>query len=423
MKKFHQTKPPATGGFGDAFKPKAGSWTCQGCYLTNSADALYCKACDAPKDDTVPKKDANTNILALSNPAQKFSFGFGSPATAVTSSDNPVKPLAGGFSFGTQSVATTESAKTFTFTQPSTTSTILNMSTTPATAPNNASLGKSTFSFNLPTKAIESPILAGGESTPNAFSLDKKEFSFTLKPKSPGKSGKSPMKSGGGDADGGGVEDDGDVEYHEEEENNTYFTPVIPLPDKIEVKTGEEDEDLLYVHRAKLYRFVDGEWKERGLGNVKILRHKETKKLRVVMRREQILKICLNHMLNEDVDYKRKDDKSWLFVVNDFSEGSVELEKFSLRFKTKEVAEAFMDAVKKALDGTAEVIESPTNTSIATPTSSQPATSTLAINEEDKKTADKLKLPYEFFTADSSCPGCRGCDPDKFVFADVKNNE
>lgn len=192
---------------------------------------------------------------------------------------------------------------------------------------------------------------------------------------------------------------------------------------QIEVKTGEEDEELLYVHRAKLYRFVDGEWKERGLGNVKILRHKETKKLRVVMRREQILKICLNHVLNEDVDYKRKDDKSWLFVVNDFSEGSVELEKFSLRFKTKEVAEAFMNAIQKALDGTAEVIESAANISITTTTSSQPATSTLHLSEEDKKTADKLKLPYEFFTADSSCQGCRGCDPDKFMFAHVKNNE
>lgn len=222
-----------TGGFGDAFKPKAGSWTCQGCYLSNTADALYCNACDAPKDDTVPKKDANTNILALSNPAQKFSFGFATPAAnAVTSSDNSIK-AGGGFSFGAaQPVVATDSAKSFTFTPPSATSTTLNTvaTSTPATT---ASLGKSTFNFNMSTKPTESPVLGGGEAaTPNAFSLDKKEFSFTLKPKSPGKSGKSPMKSGGGDADGA-TEDDGDADYHEEEENNTYFTPVIPLPDKV----------------------------------------------------------------------------------------------------------------------------------------------------------------------------------------------
>lgn len=192
---------------------------------------------------------------------------------------------------------------------------------------------------------------------------------------------------------------------------------------QIDVKTGEENEDLLYVHRAKLYRFTDSEWKERGLGNVKILRHKDTKKLRVVMRREQVLKICLNHVLNDDVDYKRKDDKSWLFVVNDFSEGAVELEQFSLRFKTKEIAEAFMDAVKKALDGTAEIIENPANTSLTTPTNTNAPTSALNISDEDKKTADKLKLPYEFFTAKPTCTGCLGCDPDKFEFGQVKGGE
>lgn len=49
---------------------------------------------------------------------------------------------------------------------------------------------------------------------------------------------------------------------------------------KIEVKTGEEEEAVLYSHRAKLFRFADAEWKERGLGDVKILKHKQTAKLR-----------------------------------------------------------------------------------------------------------------------------------------------
>lgn len=79
-----------------------------------------------------------------------------------------------------------------------------------------------------------------------------------------------------------GLEDVSDDENVEEEENNTYFTPVIPLPDKIEVKSGEEDEDVLYTHRAKLYRFRDKEWRERGLGDIKILRHKQTGRLRYV---------------------------------------------------------------------------------------------------------------------------------------------
>uniref|UniRef100_A0A1I8MWD0 E3 SUMO-protein ligase RanBP2 n=1 Tax=Musca domestica TaxID=7370 RepID=A0A1I8MWD0_MUSDO len=415
-----------TAGFGDAFKPKAGSWTCQSCYLSNTGDAIYCKACDAPKDDTVPKKDpaGSNNVLNLSNPSQKFSFGFNAAAaTTTTPKTEPattIKPVSGGFSFGATPVTTADSTQTssFSFAPPTATSTGLTTE-----QPGSTPLGKATFSFSLSSKAMESPAMPtsnnAGDSGTNAFSLDKKEFSFTFKPKSPGKTGKSPLKLGG-DADDG---DDGEGEYHEEEENNTYFTPVIPLPDKVEVKTGEEDEDPLYVHRAKLFRFTEGEWKERGLGNVKILRHKQTKKLRVVMRREQVLKICLNHVLNEDVDYKRKDEKSWLFVVNDFSEGAVELEQFSLRFKTKEIAEEFMTAVKKALDGTAEVIEAPANTSITTPTNTSAPASALNISDEDKKTADKLKLPYEFFTAKPTCTGCRGCDPDKFVFAEIKTSE
>lgn len=42
------------------------------------------------------------------------------------------------------------------------------------------------------------------------------------------------------------------------------------------MKTGEEDEDVVYSHRAKLFRFAEGEWKERGLGDVKILKHKKS---------------------------------------------------------------------------------------------------------------------------------------------------
>lgn len=59
--------------------------------------------------------------------------------------------------------------------------------------------------------------------------------------------------------------------------------------------------------RAKLFIFVAEEvygdetrhnfWKERGLGTVKILRHKESGKNRCLMRQEKTLKICLNHII------------------------------------------------------------------------------------------------------------------------------
>ena len=69
------------------------------------------------------------------------------------------------------------------------------------------------------------------------------------------------------------------------------------------------------------------------------------------MRREQILKICLNHALNADIEYKPKDDKSWQFIANDFSEGEVQAMPFSLRFKTPDIAKEFKQAVTDALSG------------------------------------------------------------------------
>lgn len=54
------------------------------------------------------------------------------------------------------------------------------------------------------------------------------------------------------------------------------FTPVIPLPSLVEVKTGEEDDEVLLTARCKLYRYdkTINENKERGLGEIKVIKLK-----------------------------------------------------------------------------------------------------------------------------------------------------
>jgi hypothetical protein len=53
----------------------------------------------------------------------------------------------------------------------------------------------------------------------------------------------------------------------------------------------------LFISRAKLFRYdaEAKEWKERGTGDVRFLKHKDSGKVRLVMRRDKTLKICANH--------------------------------------------------------------------------------------------------------------------------------
>lgn len=139
----------------------------------------------------------------------------------------------------------------------------------------------------------------------------------------------------------------------EEYEPSVDFKPIIPLPALVDQKTGEEDEVILFEHRAKLLRFVSAtkEWKERGLGNIKLLAHKDNiNKVRLLMRREQIMKVCCNHAVTKDMIFQKMTniDKAVTWCAKDFSEGELIAETFCLRFKTVQVCNDFVDAVKSA---------------------------------------------------------------------------
>ena len=46
--------------------------------------------------------------------------------------------------------------------------------------------------------------------------------------------------------------------------------------------------------RAKLFRWRDEQWKERGIGNAKLMRDREQKQVRFIMRQEKTLKPVAN---------------------------------------------------------------------------------------------------------------------------------
>lgn len=89
------------------------------------------------------------------------------------------------------------------------------------------------------------------------------------------------------------------------ESEDVHFEPVIHLTEKVETKTNEESEEQVFKMRAKLFKFVkeSSEWKERGTGDVRLLKHFENGKTRLVMRRDKTLKVCANHYSKETLLY------------------------------------------------------------------------------------------------------------------------
>nr|XP_036871300.1 E3 SUMO-protein ligase RanBP2 isoform X2 [Manis javanica] len=140
-------------------------------------------------------------------------------------------------------------------------------------------------------------------------------------------------------------EADGGSTHGDDDDDGPHFEPVVPLPDKIEVKTGEEDEEEFFCNRAKLFRFdtESKEWKERGIGNVKILRHKISGKIRLLMRREQVLKICANHYISPDMKLTPNagSDRSFVWHALDYADELPKPEQLAVRFKTPEEAALF----------------------------------------------------------------------------------
>lgn len=84
----------------------------------------------------------------------------------------------------------------------------------------------------------------------------------------------------------------------------------------MEVKSGEEDEEILFKERAKLYRWDRDvtQWKERGVGEIKILFHTQKKYYRILMRRDQVLKVCANHVITKEMNLVPSDTSNNAFI-------------------------------------------------------------------------------------------------------------
>ncbi|PNY28171.1 Ran-specific GTPase-activating protein 1 [Tolypocladium capitatum] len=146
------------------------------------------------------------------------------------------------------------------------------------------------------------------------------------------------------------------------ESEDVHFEPVIRLTEKVETKTNEESEEQQFKMRAKLFKFVkeSSEWKERGTGDVRLLKHKDNGKTRLVMRRDKTLKVCANHYIVPEMKLSPNvgSDRSWVWnAATDVSEGEPEAVTLAIRFANSDNANQFKDAFLKAQKENEEIFK------------------------------------------------------------------
>ena len=122
--------------------------------------------------------------------------------------------------------------------------------------------------------------------------------------------------------------------------------------EEVDVVSGEEEEEIIYSQRGKL--FVYGEtlldvgsgnktWRERGIGDIRILKHKEHSRMRVLMRQEKTMKVIVNHALDPRITLETNagSDRSWVWSAFDFAGGELVETVFAIRFADSDIANNF----------------------------------------------------------------------------------
>ncbi|KER34323.1 hypothetical protein T265_00163 [Opisthorchis viverrini] len=438
------------------FAPQPGSWDCPTCMLHHTSTVQTCPACNTAK----PNSGSSAQSSKAPSSTQLFGgfvmggggFVFGQPKPTSSTTDTATvtssKPL---FSFvGSASKPTT----LFTPSPPQGCATTKVVSSTESlaadTKPLSSSFTKpSVFYFGRdPTSstpatgpcvesektdkaggAFASLNLLNGLGKTSGFSFN---FGSSKTEKDTSKTVTSPTKGG----------DNLDTDQVElvDEEKLTFKPALAVMPDKVVLRTGEENEDIIFCERAKLYRWDVSVWRERGVGELKLLRNPSTGSVRCLMRRDHVLKVCCNHPITSGMQLKpmsATDGRAWTWWAIDFTEPSPDEamnksmdrslsidvaggrpETFAVRFKTTEHAQLFKDifsdAVAKAEKSKSSTATQELATKIQTvdlDVQNEPSDSDDVcvvekppeVTEEQLSRARQLRLPDEFYAFENGC--------------------
>ncbi|KAJ5454737.1 uncharacterized protein N7458_005693 [Penicillium daleae] len=182
-----------------------------------------------------------------------------------------------------------------------------------------ASFGQST-SFGQPISFGQNNATPAADKTWKPNSPIKFSTDSTLAPSAPASTLASTQPSSGVNS--------GDATPDEEAAPGEFF-------DMSQANAGEEDETLVFECRARAFKLATG-WTSKGTGILRLLKHPETKRARIVLRADPGGNVILNTFLKEEFDYARQSNSVQFMVPQADNE---QPEHWAIRVNAKTIDE------------------------------------------------------------------------------------
>ncbi|XP_058111430.1 nuclear pore complex protein NUP50A-like [Magnolia sinica] len=136
-----------------------------------------------------------------------------------------------------------------------------------------------------------------------------------------------------------------------------------PSMQQVVMETGEEKENAVFTADAALFEYVEGGWKERGKGELKVnVSTQGTERARLVMRAKGNYRLILNAGLYPDMKLTNMDKRGITFMcMNSAVEGKDSLTTFALKFKDGATVNEFCGAITAHKGKRADALNMPEN--------------------------------------------------------------
>ncbi|KAJ0249239.1 Nuclear pore complex protein NUP50B [Hirschfeldia incana] len=129
------------------------------------------------------------------------------------------------------------------------------------------------------------------------------------------------------------------------------ITTAFPSKEDVSVETGEENEETVFTAADSVMfeYFVEGGWKERGKGEVKVnVSTTDSRKARLLMRSKGTYRLILNASLYPEMKLAGMDYNELAFAcVNGVTEAKSGLSVFALKFKDPAIVEVFREVIEE----------------------------------------------------------------------------